>query len=386
MIAHFFLTLLFVLILMGLAYFLLIASYCYGWKKIRSFNHNNYDTSVFVSVIVPARNEEQTIINCLTSLVNQNYSTHKYEIIVVDDASTDATNAIVQQFCEDNKNSILITLTEQQGGKKNAIIKAIEAAKGELIVTTDADCVMNSNWLSSIAAFYGQTQAKMIVAPVCFYDERTVFEKMQSLEFIALITSSGGSLYFNKAIMCNGANLAYTKHIFNEVNGFEGVDKQATGDDVLLMYKIKQKYPDGVHFLKHNDAIVYTKAKSTIKEFIDQRRRWASKEFKMLNTETKFVSVIVYFFNFMLLVLPLLAFFCLPNTPFRLTFFKICLIIIVIKVFIDFLLLFLGTSFFKKKMLLIYFLPEQLFYIIYIVMIGLLGMKRKYKWKDRNIN
>lgn len=382
---QFFLIVLFILFSLALAYFLLIASYCYGWKKIQPID-NNHEGTVLISVIVPARNEELTIIDCLTSLVNQKYPSQNFEIIVVDDASTDTTNKVIQQFCKDHENIRLITLEDQSGGKKNAIRNAIQIAKGELIVTTDADCIMSSNWLATIAAFYDQTQAKMIVAPVSFYNERTVFEKMQSLEFIALIVSSGGSLYFNKAIMCNGANLAYTKQIFNEINGFEGIDKQATGDDVLLMYKIKQRYPEGIHFLKHPDAIVYTKAKTTIKGFIDQRRRWASKDFKSLNAETKRVSLIVYFFNVMLLVLPLLIFFCLPNTAIRLTFFKFCLIIAGIKVVIDFLLLFLGASFFKKKRLLIYFLPEQFFYMIYIVLVGLLGLKKKYKWKDRNIN
>ncbi|MGQ0829784.1 MAG: glycosyltransferase [Bacteroidota bacterium] len=380
-----FLILIIIMILLCLAYLLLISSYCYGWIKTKPFG-NSEKAHILVSVIIPARNEEQTIINCLTSIVNQNYPNQCIEIIVVDDASTDSTNKNIQRFLENYSWIRLITLKDHQGGKKNAIRAAIEDAKGELMVTTDADCIMGENWLSTLVNFYQQSQAKMIVAPVSFYEERTIFEKMQSLEFMALIASAGGSIYFNKAIMCNGANLAYTKKVFKEVNGFDDIDKSASGDDVLLMYKIKQLYPEGICFLKNRETIVYTKAKPTLKEFIDQRKRWVSKDFSLLNIETKIVSLMVYFFNFMLLILPITAFFCLPNTPFRLAFFEICLIIIAFKAIIDFLLLFLAASFFKKENYLIYFLPEQFMYILYVAVVGLLGITKEYKWKDRNIH
>ncbi len=385
MIEYLFFIFLILSILLCLQYLLLIGSYCYGWINAKPLAMITNE-SIFVSVIIPARNEEQNIINCLTSIINQRYPNQQFELIVIDDSSTDTTNKKIQQFCEDHVTCKLITLIDKElTGKKNAIRKAVEIAKGELIVTTDADCIMGDHWLSTIVACYKQSGAKMIVGPVSFYDEKTIFEKMQSLEFMSLIACGGGSLYFNKAIMCNGANLAYTKQIFNEVNGYEGIDDIASGDDVLLMYKIQQCYPKGIHFLKHTDAIVYTKAKSTLKEFIEQRKRWASKGFKILNTETKYVSLIVYLFNCVLIVL-ITGFFCLPTTSLHLIFFEISLIIIGIKCIIDFLLLFLAASFFKKKIFLVYFLPEQFIYILYIVVVGLFGIKRKYKWKDRNIN
>jgi cellulose synthase/poly-beta-1,6-N-acetylglucosamine synthase-like glycosyltransferase len=369
-----------------LLYVWLIASYCYGWLQTKAVIDSSVQ-SVFVSVIIAARNEEHNIVNCLNSIICQSYSDQYFEIIIVDDGSSDNTQKLAQEFYNKHNNIRLITLNDKENisGKKQAINAAVAIAKGELVVTTDADCVMGKNWLATIVSFYVQTQAKMIVAPVSFYDEKTIFEKMQSLEFMALIASGGASLYYNQAIMCNGANLAYTKQIFKDVNGFEDIDKKASGDDVLLMYKIKKKCSNSIHFLKNREAIVYTKAKQTIKEFSDQRKRWASKGFLALNAETKRASLIVYLFNFMLLLLAILGIFCLATTTFYPAFYEICLILIGIKCFIDFLLLFLAASFFNKKQLLIYFLPEQFIYIVYVVVAGIFGAKGKYDWKGRKI-
>lgn len=366
------------------AYFILIASYCYAWVRTKTpILHSNVKTSV--TVIIAARNEEDTIETCLTSILQQSYPSHLFEVIIVDDASEDATNRKLKEFCDTHKHIQLITLDKNANllGKKNALNVAIKEAKGELIITTDADCIMGNNWLNTMVSYYTTSNPKMIVAPVCFYDERSIFEKMQSLEFMALISSAGASLYFNKAILCNGANLAYTKDVFNEVNGFEGIDQQPSGDDVLLMYKIAEKYPKSIHFLKRSEAIVYTKAKSTVAEFMHQRMRWASKGFNALNTDTKLVSSIVYLFNLFLLTSTVFSLFYCKNQLFPLSFFKICLILFGIKCFIDFLLLFLSASFFRKRHFLIYFLPEQFLYVIYVVMVGILGSIGNYEWKGR---
>src|SRR6185295_4190734 len=130
----------------------------------------------------------------------------------------------------------LISLNGNDGeyGKKKAIQKAIQHSKGELIVTTDADCVMHMDWLRLMVSFHKKTNAQLIAGPVCFHREKTTFEKMQSLEFMALMASTAGAIHFNKAILCNGANLMYTRKAFEAVDGFEGIDSNPSGDDVLL--------------------------------------------------------------------------------------------------------------------------------------------------------
>jgi cellulose synthase/poly-beta-1,6-N-acetylglucosamine synthase-like glycosyltransferase len=375
-----------IILLISFSYVLLMIFFCYGWVHTKN-EKLDLTGVVKISVIVAARNEAENILLCLQSIVHQSYLKRHYEVIVVDDASTDSTNSIIVSFCKEYDFIKLITLNEEtkNTGKKLAIEKAIEIATGDLIVTVDADCTMNKNWLSTIAAYYCKTNAEMIVGPVCFYDEHTLFEKMQSLEFMALIASGAGALYFNKAIMSNGANLIYTKKVFNLVNGFKGTENIASGDDVLLMYKIKEEYSNSIHFLKYKDAIVYTKAKATFSGFVNQRKRWASKGFRNFNKETKAVSLVVYLFNFLIVLLPFVDLILAGDSYFSLSFFEIALILLLIKCVIDFLLLFLAASFFKKKSFLIYFIPEQLIYLLYVLSISLLSIAGTYEWKGRKI-
>ena len=375
-----------IILLISFSYVLLMIFFCYGWVHTKN-EKLDLTGVVKISVIVAARNEAENILLCLQSIVHQSYLKRHYEVIVVDDASTDSTNSIIVSFCKEYYFIKLITLNEEtkNTGKKLAIEKAIEIATGDLIVTVDADCTMNKNWLSTIAAYYCKTNAEMIVGPVCFYDEHTLFEKMQSLEFMALIASGAGALYFNKAIMSNGANLIYTKKVFNLVNGFKGTENIASGDDVLLMYKIKEEYSSSIHFLKYKDAIVYTKAKATFSGFVNQRKRWASKGFRNFNKETKAVSLVVYLFNFLIVLLPFVDLILAGDSYFSLSFFEIALILLLIKCVIDFLLLFLAASFFKKKSFLIYFIPEQLIYLLYVLSISLLSIAGTYEWKGRKI-
>ncbi len=371
--------------LLCFSYVVLIISYCYAWIKTSSPNLSSLSLTTKVSVIIAARNEENNIEHCINSVLLQNYPSQKFELIIVDDSSEDTTNAKIKQLFVNRENVKLITITShsENFGKKYALTKGINQSTGELIVTTDADCVMNENWLTTIVAFYQQTNAKMIVAPVVFYNEKNVFEKMQMLEFMSLIVCGGASLYYNKAIMCNGANLAYPRTVFDEMNGFEDINNKASGDDILLMYKIKNKYPDGVMFLKHQEALVFTKAKNNLTNFINQRKRWSSKGFWALNAETKKVSLIVYLFNLSLFMLMISSFMgaIYFNT---INYIKIFFLLFGIKCVIDFLLLFLAAPFFKKRVFAPYFLAEEFLYVVYIVFIGLLGLlQSKYEWKDR---
>ncbi|MDQ3048118.1 MAG: family 2 glycosyl transferase, partial [Bacteroidota bacterium] len=237
-----------------------------------------------------------------------------------------------------------------------------------------------------LAGFYSQHSPAMIVAPVMFHQDHTILEKLQSLEMMALMASTGGALFHNKAIMCNGANLAYKKDVFLEVKGFDNIRNSPSGDDVLLMYKIGKIYPKSIRYLKNREAIVYTKARNSFRSFISQRVRWASKEMSVNNRETIFVSLLVYVFSFLLLFMPLAGYFCLSGSPVRPLFFDICLILGGFKCFIDFLLLFLAASFYNRKTLLLYFLPAQLIYMLYVVIVGLLGKQGKYEWKNRKYN
>ena len=362
-------------------YIVFILCACFGWARTKTFHcssQKEYKTRV--SVILAARNEEDNIEACLKSLLSQDYPDNLFEIIVVDDNSADATAQRVGTLQQTQKNIKLIRLKDEEtivAFKKRAIAKAIGEAIGDLIVTTDADCVMHNKWLSTLACFYEKEKPKMIVGPVVFHREESVFEIMQSLEFMGLIATGAAAIYFNSPIMCNGANLAFEKNAFYSVKGYENIDNIASGDEVLLMQKMHKVFPGSIKFIKSADAIVYTKACKTISEFIQQRIRWASKAFQSGTLSSIIISGFVFFYNVFIL-------FALLSGAFYPKFLSLFLLLFGIKCGIDFLFLLLSSAFFHKKRYLLLLLPQQFIYVFYVCVTGVWStISKKYHWKGR---
>jgi cellulose synthase/poly-beta-1,6-N-acetylglucosamine synthase-like glycosyltransferase len=301
-------------------YILLILYYWKSWVSISDFSPDSYRDQILdfepttkISVIIPARNEEEFIERCLDSVCDQSYPKHLFEVLVVDDHSTDKTAAIINSYADKNVRLIslkdFIPAGEINSYKKKAIEIAIQQSTGELIVTTDADCFAKQNWLQTIAAFYEQYSPAFIAAPVSIDCSNKFIEFFQGLDFMTLQGITGASVHKKIHSMCNGANLAYTRKAFEEVGGFAGIDNIASGDDMLLMHKIYKRYPDKVIFLKSKDVIVHTAPVNSIREFFNQRIRWASKADKYDDKRIFAVLLLVYLINIILLLLPILTIF-----------------------------------------------------------------------------
>lgn len=370
------------LILSGVFYFIIILSYTIGWFKLKSFLPTSDAFKTALSVIIPARNEEDNIILLLEDLQKQDYPANMFEVTVIDDHSTDDTLNVVRSFIENNYdlNIKIVSLTSDnisETYKKNAISKGIETSKGELIVTTDADCRVRPEWLKTIAAFYEEKNCKMIIGPVAYHNETTFFEKLQSLEFLSLIAVGAGAAAIQKPVMSNGANLAYEKKAFEIAGGFTK-DKFSSGDDVFLMMKFRKMFGSGsIAFLKNSNSFVYTKAKKSVKDFINQRVRWASKN-KGFDLNILFVSVTVYFLNLLLLTGVILSLF-------QPELFPLIALAFGIKLIIDIPILTGFVKFAKKTALLLYVIPIYLIYPVYIVISGAWGVFGNYNWKERKI-
>ena len=362
-------------------------------KNIKKNEMNDFSCpAVKVSIIIPAKDEQENICNCLNDIIKQDYPKELFEILVVDDCSEDSTIEKVEDLIRKRRegNIKLIKLKDEPGVtsyKKRAITKAIGQSKGKLIVTTDADCRMGNAWLSTIVSFYEAKSPKMIAAPVCLDGETSFFQKIQSLEFLGLTGACAAAISQKRPLMCNGANLAYEKSAFEYVGGFDS-DSIATGDDMLLMKKIHRAFPEGISFLKSSKAVVYTKPESSLKGFIQQRKRWASKIGKINDPYVLSIAGIIFFFNILILMgVGILCFF--PSAVFpekyfdRFGFGLLIAVIFGIKCVIDFLLLFLTASFFKKRDLMLLFLPAQALNMLYVVFIGIIANFGKYRWKGR---
>ncbi|MBB6611986.1 glycosyltransferase [Pontibacter sp. Tf4] len=340
-----------------------------------------WQPTIKLSVIIPVRNEAANILHLLQDLENQTYPKHLFEVIVVDDHSEDATKTIVSDFAKTS--TLTIKYVELKSyvkcnGKKAAVQKGIELAEGELLVFTDGDCRVQPEWLQLYAYSFQTHQPKFISGPVSFCNTYSLLERMQLVEFASLIGIGGASISMGKPNMCNGANLAYTKRAFNEVNGFIGNEGIASGDDEFLLHKISQKHPEKILFLKHKQAIVYTEARKTISSFLSQRIRWASKWRAYQQWHVKLLALIVFTVNLLLFVgLGMAIVGVLPASVF--------ISAIVAKFAVDFLFLSRILSFLGRKQYIWYMLPLQLVYIPYVVVTAVLGLTGRYRWKGRTI-
>jgi cellulose synthase/poly-beta-1,6-N-acetylglucosamine synthase-like glycosyltransferase len=383
-------------LLLFIPYVLLIFFYRHSWVNIpTTYLPPEKQLAGSITVIVSARNEEKNIKKCLDSILNQTYTAAPYEIIVVNDFSTDATVAIVKTYHGKVK---LISLNDHLDSpinsyKKKAIEIAIAQSSGDIITITDADCIVPTTWIQNIAySFFNESNQTdptvFIVAPVSYTSKNKFIHIFQSLDFMTLQGITGASV--NKKIhsMCNGANLAYRKKVFYEVNGFDGIDNIASGDDMLLMHKIFKRYPEGIKFLKSTQAIVCTKPMDTLKDFFHQRIRWASKADNYDDKRIFFVLMLVYLFNVLLLMLPLqclLHNYQLSIFNFQFSLFSFWFLLLICKTIIELIFLYPVATFFNQQKLLWWFLAAQPFHIFYTVIAGWLGKFGSYQWKERKV-
>jgi cellulose synthase/poly-beta-1,6-N-acetylglucosamine synthase-like glycosyltransferase len=348
-----------------------------GWAALKrpQIKLTGYTTKI--TIMIAARNEEEGIHLTIEDILKQDYPKHLTEIIIVDDHSTDCTSEIICSYA--NRGVKLLQLKEDKplnSYKKKAISEAIRLSNGDLMVSTDADCRMGSRWLSSIAGYYENEDLVMVSSPVTYFEERSLFERMQTLEFYSLIGSGAAFIGNGRASTCNGANLAYRKDVFYEVGGFKGIDGMASGDDELLLQKVAKRYPGKIGFLNLYEAVVFTHAKHTLKEFLQQRRRWASKSIHYKDKRLVALVVGLWLFNISLL----LIFFLGLYDVYFLKLFMLQFLIMYISVFT--FLLPVSTFFKRRKLikLLIISIPP---YIVYLIYIGLLGNISSYTWKGR---
>ena len=366
------------LLLTGL--YLLVVSYLIkGWSALKAPQIKVVDFTTKVSVLIAARNEAERIHYTIDDIISQNYPRHLVEIIIVDDHSTDDTAAIISSYA--NQGVKLLQLNEDQplnSYKKKAIAEAIAMSAGELMVCTDADCRMGKSWLSSIVGYYQAHNPVMISSPVTYFEEASLFERLQTLEFSYLIGIGAAFIGNGRASTCNGANFAYRKDVFYEVGGFKGIDDLASGDDELLLQKVAGIYPNKIAFFKSRDAVVYTHAKHTLQEFLQQRRRWASKSTRYKDKKVVALAVCIWLFNLSLLVNAGLSFY-------NIFYLKLLLTQFLLKYFIELAFLLPITSFLNRKKLiglLIILIPVHVIYFVYV---GLIGNTKKYVWKGRTV-
>ena len=362
----------------------LLLAYRYWYHKLNIFEGEGSVTSLanhytYFTIVIPARNESQHIKKCVDAILAQNYPADFFEIIVIDDFSEDDTAFIVKAMQEKNSQVHLLSLAdyykenEISSFKKKAIEKAVLHAKGDWIITTDADCIAPPDWLLLYHQYIVQNKPVFVAAPVMFVQEGGILNTFQVLDFLALQGITAAAVGAGKHSMSNGANLAFEKSAFIAVGGYQGVDEIASGDDMFLMHKMKKTLSNRIGYLFHPDAIVSTKAMGQWKDLIMQRIRWASKARFYDDNSIFWVLLLVYLYNFSFLLLLLLG------------SFETLLISLAFKTFFELFFLDEVARFYHLKPVLKWFVFFQPIHIMYTIIAGLFGQVKTYTWKGRRV-
>ena len=260
--------------------------------------------------------------------------------------------------------------------KKDAITSAINKAKFEWIITTDADCILPKYWLDSFDEFIQKTDTKCIAGPVTYHDNNSFLNRFQILDLLSLQGATIGGFGIKKPFLCNGANFCYEKTIFDILNGFEGNHEIASGDDIFLLEKIVNNYPKQLHYLKCEQAIIKTQSQPNWTNLISQRIRWAAKTSAYNNWLGKLTGLLVLLMNASVIIITLLAIIGSFNI-------KILVYILFIKLNIDFFLIYKSATFFNQKAVLRSFIFAFILYPFFSCYVAFISVFKSYKWKGR---
>jgi cellulose synthase/poly-beta-1,6-N-acetylglucosamine synthase-like glycosyltransferase len=334
----------------------------------------------YVSIILPFRNESTNILKSLASIEKQDYPKDKFEVIYVNDFSDDDSLELLRKS-EKRVNVKIISVPEEYSKhqhKKRAIRFGIENAIGSIIVTTDADCIHGTKWLRTLLGQFDDGTG-FVSGPVEFIEERTLFNRMQKLEFAGLVLTGAGLIGIKEPIICNAANIAYRRKAFEEVRGFEYNHSLSSGDDELLMQKIRKETVYKIKFCMSKEAVVKTSCNRNLNQFYQQRKRWASKGLFYSNHLLILKLVMIFLFY---LFFPLQLVLGIFYNPLFLISMVFCFLI---KAMMEYLILKTGVDNLFSRSILRPFIAAEVLHIPYILIAGISGASGNYIWKERKI-
>lgn len=341
-----------------------------GWKNLsgKAPVKSLYNTRL--TVLVPYHNEEAHLPALCGSLMKQELQTRELEFILVNDHSTDRSVQLAQAYAK--KDTRIHLVNSPAKGKKQALLAGIEAANGDFIVCTDADCQHPTQWLATFLAYYEHHHPKLLLGPVTFKSGKGFFHQFQSLELISLVSSTAGAVGIKHPIMCNGANLAFEREAFLQLDDPYRLE-YLSGDDVFLLHAMKKEFPDAIHFIKDQAALVETQHSTGFGAYLKQKARWASKASGYKDRDTNFTAGVVGACSALLVV-------GLLGLPFELKFYQAVLFIWLSKILIDGLFLRQTMPFFGQPKLLKFIPLFEWLHALNILYASLAGIFAKRKW------
>ena len=372
---------------LGFSYLFIIVCYLKNWHNLKFVpGRNNLENIPFISVVVAARDEEKNVSLCIQSLLNQDYPVDKYEIILVDDFSMDKTAELIKKFETSVTNLKYLSSSANEQGqiisyKREAIQTGINVSKGKYILLTDADCTVPPSWITTFSKQFIKEDCVFIGGPVIISDEnQNLLTSFQGLDMIGMMVITGAGYQSGNQLLANGANMGFSKQVFNDLGGYDQFPKKASGDDMFLLHHFHQHYPKSIRFLKTLSAVVVTQPEHFIKSLLRQRIRWASKNNAYKEMNINFSLSVLFIVSLTIVILGILSILQAS------IFFPMFCVLYIFKIFSDYLLQREAIRFFNKRKLRKYFFLSQNTHSLYIAWVGIMAsLFPVYQWKGRKV-
>jgi len=334
--------------------------------------------SLKISVVVVAHNEEDAIEACIKGLLKQHYPQELFEIIVIDDRSSDTTVEKIKKMESPLVRVFHLTdhpeFIHATAHKKSGIELAVHMARHDWIVVTDADCIHPSEWLRNISYAQSSTDAVFLAAPINYISGKSILEKMQVMEMSVLMLITAAGIKSGLHDMANGANMSFSKKVFLDVNGYEGNYQYSSGDDMFLIEKLRSTFPERISFIKSREAVVETNPHRDWNSLIKQRLRWAGKNKGLKSPVIRNIWFFIGFYHIMILTMLVLV-------VLKLSSWWPILILIIVKWVADGIIINYSSIFFKSRLSILDYFRMQIVYMFYILKIEWnLILGRKGDW------
>lgn len=368
-----------IIVVIGIVYCALILWLYFGVHRISIYKATYSKNKTRFTIIIPFRDEGENLDALLVSLLHLEYPKQQFEVLLIDDGSSDNSMQIITSFQKAYPNyplRVIKNIRKTASPKKDAISTAIQQSNFEWILATDADCVVPKTWLQTYDAFIVEKNPVFIAGLVSYHQEKSFLHVFQQLDWMSLTGVTMGGFGWKNPLLCSGANLAYLKKAFVEVKGFEANDTIASGDDMFLLHKMQKAYPYQVHFLNAAKALVQTKGVRSWKALFEQRKRWASKTVNIPNGLIKGIGVLVFLTNLSLIVLLLLSLF-------EKEYWMLLVTVFIIKLFIDTVLVYKVARITQRKFPILFWIASSLIYPFFSLAVVFIGFFSSYIWKGR---
>jgi len=346
------------------------------WLKTRPLDTDPELSALGLSILVPFRNEKEHLEECIGSIIRQNYPRASFEIICIDDHSTDGSASIVKAMAEKEKN--IRYVLNNGNGKKQAIKTGVSMASYNHLITTDADTARHSNWLRAFSHMFRYRGIRIITAPVLMQpSHNNAFQYMQAMDYCGMMALSATAMRKGWFRNGSGANMGFTRDLYLMYDDATDDKDTASGDDVFMLQFAAGYQPGCVLFPKNRDILVYTPAESGWNSFLRQRSRWAGKSFRYGEMTMTVIWAMIWVYHVILVALLVGA------VLYGGTFIQLLAYGIITKFVADFIYLNAATNYFEKTLFKHFFIAE-LYHLIYVLIVGINAVLRlPFTWKDR---